>query len=475
MIGLDRFFRLAAPRRAAAVAVLALALSAGVVAPVGAVEGVLTPTGLSASSAAGGVLLEWDAPVQDAGSVTGYRIVRRRTDVGERRLSQLVRDTGTTSTSYLDESALDGGVYIYRVRAMRGGLRSAISDKATITYQPPVDEPAPADTSDLSAPKSDLSASKSDADVPVAAGVSPVWSAVLTVDAYGGASPPSLGFWEWSRSDAGSATGGLSERNFEVGDGRFTVAALFEYVEGGLMMGLSAELPEDFVLDVDGEQFVGSESFVPGLLLRGRYWWPAAPRDWQTGDQMPVSITMGGPGDLTGRPKAPPSARFSHLPAGHNGIDAFTVRLNFDEAGLAVDAGMLRDNTLEVAGAGIAQVTEASAGKRAWDITLEPHGPKEITVALGTRRRLRTACRGMHLRRPRAAQPRTSGHCRPRRRHSRLFGSDGGFAQGAVRSRRGAALRDIGAGRVGIHRSCRCCGGIGGRRGVDYARGCRPG
>ena len=308
--------------------------------------------------------------------MTGYRILRRRTDVGKQRLSQLVRDTGTTSTSYLDESALDGGTYIYRVRAMRGGLRSAMSDKATITYQPPVDEPTPADTSDLSAPKSD-------AHDPVAAGVSPVWSAVLTVDAYGGASPPSLGFWEWSRSDAGSATGGLSERNFEVGDGWFTVAALFEYVEGGLMMGLSAELPEDFVLDVDGEQFVGSESFVPGLMLRGRYWWPAAPRDWQAGDQMPVSITMGGPGNLTGRPKAPPSARFSHLPAGHNGIDAFTVRLNFDAAGLAVDAGMLRDNALEVAGAGIAQVTKASADKRAWDITLEPHGPKEITVALG--------------------------------------------------------------------------------------------
>ena len=357
-------------------AVLALALSAGVVVPVGAVEGVLTPTGLSASSAAGGVLLEWDAPVQDAGSVTGYRIVRRRSDVGEKRLSQLVRDTGTTSTSYLDESALDGGVYIYRVRAIRGGLRSAISNKATITYESPADEPAPADASDLSVPKSD-------AHDPVAAGVSPVWSAVLTVDAYGGASPPSLGFWEWSRSDVGSATGGLSERDFEVGDSRITVAALFEYVEGGLMMGLSAELPEDFVLDVDGEQFVGSESFVPRLILRGRYWWPAAPRDWQTGDQMPVSITMGGPGDLTGRPQAPPSARFSHLPAGHNGIDAFTVRLNFDEAGLAVDAGMLRDNVLEVDGAGIAQVTKASAGKRAWDITLEPHGPKEIIVALG--------------------------------------------------------------------------------------------
>ncbi len=364
-------------------AVLALGLSAGVVVPVGAVEGVLTPTGLSASSAAGGVLLEWDAPVQDAGSVTGYRIVRRRTDVGEKRLSQLVRDTGTTSTSYLDESAFDGGVYIYRVRAMRGGLRSAISDKATITYKPPADEPAPVDTSDLSGPRSDLSGPKSDADDPVAAGVSPVWSAVLTVDAYGGSSPPSLGFWEWSRSDVGSATGGLSERHFEVGDSGITVAALFEYVEGGLMMGLSAELPEDFVLDVDGEQFVGSESFVPGLILRGRYWWPAAPRDWRTGDQVPVSITMGGPGDLTGRPKAPPSARFSHLPAGHNGIDAFTVRLNFDEAGLAVDAAMLRDDTLEVAGAGIAEVKKASAGKRAWDITLEPHGPEEIIVALG--------------------------------------------------------------------------------------------
>ena len=70
--------------------------------------------------------------------MTGYRIVRRRTDVGERRLSQLVRDTGSTSTTYLDESAVDGGTYVYRVRAMRGGVRSALSDKVTITFEAPV-------------------------------------------------------------------------------------------------------------------------------------------------------------------------------------------------------------------------------------------------------------------------------------------------------------------------------------------------
>ena len=123
--------------------VAVLVLSVSVVVPVGAVEGVLTPTGLTASSTVGGVLLEWDGPVGDSGSVTGYRILRRRVDVGERRLSQLVRDTGTASTSYLDESAVDGGVYIYRVRAMRGGVRSAKSDKATVVYEvPPVLERA---------------------------------------------------------------------------------------------------------------------------------------------------------------------------------------------------------------------------------------------------------------------------------------------------------------------------------------------
>ena len=58
-------------------------------------------------------------PAQDAESVTGYQILRRRPEEGERVLEVLVNATGTTETVYLDATTPDT-VYAYRVKAWRG-------------------------------------------------------------------------------------------------------------------------------------------------------------------------------------------------------------------------------------------------------------------------------------------------------------------------------------------------------------------
>lgn len=203
----------------------------------------------------------------------------------------------------------------------------------------------------------------------------PALAAVLSVGAYEVASPPILGYSSLSR------TGGLSGDSFVVDDRTYRVIILMDY-GGGLLLGVNNELPEDFVLDVGGDSFVGSDSMVHPMAAAGRYWWPAPSRGWSAGDAVPVTITMGGPGVVAGRPLAPPSAFFSGVPETHNGVDAVSVRLNFVAEDLVVDAATLRDHGLEVSGAAVAQLRAASRDATRWDIQLLPDGPGEIVVSV---------------------------------------------------------------------------------------------
>ena len=92
------------------------------------------PAGLIASFGAGGIFLNWQAPVEDAATVTGYEVLCAQ---GERELTILVADTGNAATAYTDATA--GGTserYAYRVRAIRGGERSADSNEARVQLPP---------------------------------------------------------------------------------------------------------------------------------------------------------------------------------------------------------------------------------------------------------------------------------------------------------------------------------------------------
>ena len=89
------------------------------------------PKGLTAQVVDGGVLLAWNAPTQDTASVDGYEILRRRPFNGEDTFAILVPDTGSAATSYTDATATEPGVrYTYRVKALRGSLKSAWSNYA---------------------------------------------------------------------------------------------------------------------------------------------------------------------------------------------------------------------------------------------------------------------------------------------------------------------------------------------------------
>ena len=122
------------PRLLAPAAVLALlALTLLPIPGQAQTEAGAPPRNLSAQVVPGGVALRWLPPADDAASVDGYEILRRRPNQNEPTLLELVSDTGTTDTTYSDTTATEPGVrYTYRVKAIRSGARSDWSNHAMV-------------------------------------------------------------------------------------------------------------------------------------------------------------------------------------------------------------------------------------------------------------------------------------------------------------------------------------------------------
>ena len=337
--------------------VLAVVLAAG---PVGAAPSASqdaappAPSGLSGTVRWDRAELSWDDPGDPA--VIGYQVLRRdRALQGVGVFSVLVVDTGDAVTEFTDDTVEPGRSYVYRVKARSA---TGMSDRSRWFR---------ADTPAAPGPGVRGLAAASEPEYEV------VWSSVLSVaDLQGGAS----GYTRFTRS-----VGSLSSDEFVVDGGSVGVSAVIDHA--GLVLGLSRELPRDFVFRVGGSEFVGSDSLEQVLAAAGRYWWPSAPMGWTAGDEVELSIAMGGSGAVTGRPPAPPSAYFANVPPSHDGETQFEVDLVFDEANLVVGAKMLKDHALAAFGAEIIAVRKYSPGSASrWTVTLQPEGASDAVVSL---------------------------------------------------------------------------------------------
>ena len=138
----------------------------------------LRPTGLTVSLVDNRVTLGWTAPADEADSVTGYEILRRRPMAGESTLATLVADTGSTATTYTDATANEAGVrYVYRVKARRGDDVSLRSNYVGIElpsdYVAPQEEEPEPDTTPTDLAPTGLTAALVDS----GGGVTLTWSA----------------------------------------------------------------------------------------------------------------------------------------------------------------------------------------------------------------------------------------------------------------------------------------------------------
>lgn len=92
------------------------------------------PTDFSAEKQTNGIRLSWTAP---EGGTDGYRILRRRPQLGEETLKKLVENTGSSATSYTDSNvAVEDEEYIYRVLALLNGEKSKRSAKLVVEVSP---------------------------------------------------------------------------------------------------------------------------------------------------------------------------------------------------------------------------------------------------------------------------------------------------------------------------------------------------
>ena len=322
------------------------------------------PQGLRAEVSHDVVRLSWDDPGDAA--ISGYQILRRDRDLSPVGVFEvLVEDTGSAAAAYADRRVQPETRYNYRVKARNA---AGLSRRSNFVR---ADTPAAPEEAIEEAIEEALK--KAIEALPEEAVT--VWTGQLTVGVFAAAAPPVAGYAGWTRQ------GALAPRDFSFADEYYTVLGLLEH-GGGLNLVLDRPLPHDFVLELGARRYESGASLEPVFVWAGRYWWLDAAIGWAAGDELTVSIVLDPGTTASARAPAPPSAYLTEAPAAHNGRDAFSLRLIFDESELPLSAALLRDHALQVSGGSVVAVAARAGSTTSWTVTLQPDGAAPLTVSL---------------------------------------------------------------------------------------------
>ena len=237
----------------------------------------LAPTGLraravSADDVSAGIELSWNAPAEDAQSVTGYEILRAR---GDAKPATLVADTGSTDTSFTDGGATEAGEsYVFRVKAVRGQERSQASEEAR------------ASVPQLASSRSSRSVATGSQSAEVTR--QQIWSATVTVSDEG-----SL----WTGFDIHSGNSSISENTITVDSVGYTIRTLALSKRTGALVidffhrTLPQALVNRFTLVAGGNEYQFANAFTLSGSERNRQFrWNSPGLSWSDDDLIPVSV-----------------------------------------------------------------------------------------------------------------------------------------------------------------------------------------
>ena len=182
-------------------------------------------------------------------------------------------------------------------------------------------------------------------------GVTVTFSEAVDVDTSGGT--PSIGI----------GLGGTAARSATYASGTGTTELVFEYtlVSGDGSHGYMAVTPDSLALN--GGTIRSAGSGVDALLAHNG------------------ALTSGNSGRSTG-----PEVRFEDVPTGHDGATAFTVALRFGGVPEGLTQATVEGALLEVTGGRVTAARQTAEGANpAWEVTVAPDGPGEVTLRLPVR------------------------------------------------------------------------------------------
>ena len=215
--------------------------------------------------------LSWNAPAEDAQSVTGYEILRAR---GDAKPATLVADTGSTDTSFTDGGATEAGEsYVYRVKAVRGQERSHLSEEARASI-PRLVSSGPSRQVDTALQSAGVTKQQ-------------IWSATVTV----GANSLFTGFIptvsDSSLSDSTVTSGGVDYGVQLLGLRKSPKSLVFAFVRA-----LPQALINRWTLVSGENEYRFADAHTPsiGNSRNKSFTWINPGLSWSVDDQIPVSI-----------------------------------------------------------------------------------------------------------------------------------------------------------------------------------------
>ncbi len=176
--------------------------------------------------------------------------------------------------------------------------------------------------------------------------------------------------------------GGTLSPDLFVLEGRTHRVQLLVLDQESLWLGISPELPADFILRVGDSTYLGSQSMNPDIAaVPEAYWWPSTPPALFGDDPVRVRLILHPDDQLGDRQKAPVTAFFSDFPMEHVRNEDVSFRITFsDEVAMTADA--LRDHILSVSGGTVSGVEAIGTENSKWAVSVTPNSRDPVTIAI---------------------------------------------------------------------------------------------
>ena len=179
----------------------------------------------------------------------------------------------------------------------------------------------------------------------------------------------------------GNLGGTLSPGSFVL-EGRTHRVQLLVLDQESIWLGISPELPADFILRVGDSTYLGSQSMIPDFeAVSEAYWWPSTPPELFGDDPVRVRLILHPDDQLGDRQKAPVTAYFSNFPTEHVRNEDVSFRITFSDE-VATTADALRDHVLSVSGGTVSGVEAVGSDKKIWAVSVTPDARNPVTIAI---------------------------------------------------------------------------------------------